>query len=631
MTEEKTSLIQPCGDVKRLDHLPLIAQILKDLRVAEIVDARVPTHPDRCVSVGTCVEAMVLTILMGSHTLYRVGEALRTWDLGVLLGQEIKASQLSDDKLGRSLDRLFAAGVSGINTAVMLSALERYELSASWVHHDTTSISLQGAYATSSPGDPEDPDAAPYIARGHSKDYRPDLKQIVFGLSVTGDGSIPLIGRVTDGNRSDSLENGFNLARLAEVLPDPGKTTVVADCKLFSGRNLALARRHGLSILTLLPRSTNIWTQAFDQIKGALSDAPVLREVVRITEGGEERNEEVLATWRARSVPITYRWEEKDAAGGSQSHEFPLRAIVVHSTELQNKKTKSRERLVAKEKRALDKLAKRFAKEEFHCEADALAAAKRAVAGKRAFYDVAIGVTKEVGVAKRARRGRPAKGDPTPTYEFYRAGLSLVLNAAKHAEWLLRESCFILVTSKEVDCTDAEALEAYKNQTGVEQAFRWTKGPARVAPIFLHTPSRIAALGLVYIIALMVHALLQRQVRALLAQNEETIPGNRGRTKKPTAEVVYRLMEGTLSLPVLLADGSVGRWLSGITTEKAALLRLLGNDLLNRPGVLADITPPGPMERGYRRPEGKPRIGGPRRNANAKKPSRTWVERRTRR
>ena len=625
--------IQPCGDCKRLDHLPLIADVLKKLRVAEIIDARVPPHTDRVVSVGTCVEAMVLAVLMGTHTLYRVGETLRGWDLELLLGQPVEPEQLSDDKLGRSLDCLFRAGLSGINTAVMLSALERYEVSTKWTHYDTTSLTLHGAYEGSAPGDPEDPDAAPYIARGYSKDYRPDLKQVVFGLSVTGDGNIPLIGRITDGNRSDSLENGFNLRRLAEVLPDPAETVVVADSKLFSGRNLLLAQRYGLSVLTLLPRTVGLWQDAFDEVKEQLPRTPVLRELVRVTEshegGGEKRDEEVLGSWRGLSVPVTYTWTEAEE-DADQPHAFPLRALVVFSTELRKTKIKSRDGLIEKERKALDKLTKRFAKLEFRCEEDARADAERAVAEKTKFHNAAIIVAHETVIAKRSRRGRPKKGEPAPTREFYRAHLSHTSNIAKRSEWLLKESCFILVTSQNVECSDAEVLEAYKNQSGVEQAFRWAKGPARVAPIFLHTASRIAALGLVYIIALMVHALVQRQVRAVLASKDETIPGNRGRTQKPTAEVVYRLMEGTLSLPVLLKDGTVGRWIMGMTTEKAALLRLLDCDLLDRTGILANVTSPGPAQRGYRPPPGARRVGGGPRTTDPKKTRRTWLERRTR-
>lgn len=621
--------IQPCGDGKKVDHLLVVADILRQLGVGEIIDRRVKPHPARIVSVGTCVEAMVLAVLLGTHTLYRVGEALRTWDLELLLGEPVDPDQLSDDKLGRSLDSLFAAGISGVNTAIMLSALERYELSTRWTHFDTTSVSLHGAYDESLVGDPEDPDAAPFIARGYSKDHRPDLKQVVLGLSVTGDGSIPLIGRITDGNRSDSLENGFNLKRLAAVLPDPADTTLVADSKLFSGQNLVLARRHRLSILTMLPRTVGIWEEAFDAAKLRLPEAPLLRDLVRVTESGEERTEEVLGSWRGLSVPVIYRWEETDDAGKQNAHEFPLRAIVVHSTELQRAKSKKGDKLVEKERKALDRVSKRLEKTEYACEKDARAAAEQATAKHTLFHDVEIRVSLETVTAKRTRRGRPRQGEPTPTRSFYQACLAVTVDKNRKSEWLLRASCFILVTSREGECSDAELLEAYKNQSGVELAFRWMKGPAKVAPIFLHTPKRIAALGLVYIIALMVNALVQRRVRTLLDQQKLTIPGNRGRTKKPTSEVIYRLMEGTLSLPVLLEDGTVGRWLSGITTEKADLLRLIGCDLLERPGIFANIKPPGPAQRGYRPPPGAG-ICGSKRSARRNKPPRSWTEYRTR-
>lgn len=65
---------------------------------------------------------------------------------------------------------------------------------------------------------------------------------------------------------------------------------------------------------------------------------------------------------------------------------------------------------------------------------------------------------------------------------------------------LARESTFILATLPGNPCSDAELLEAYKDQYGVENAFRWLKGPASVAPIFLEKEERIAALALVYVL-----------------------------------------------------------------------------------------------------------------------------------
>ena len=41
------------------------------------------------------------------------------------------------------------------------------------------------------------------LARGKSKDYRPDLKQLVFTLSVSSDGAVPVHYKMYPGNRSD--------------------------------------------------------------------------------------------------------------------------------------------------------------------------------------------------------------------------------------------------------------------------------------------------------------------------------------------------------------------------------------------------------------------------------------------
>jgi hypothetical protein len=54
-------------DVKRLDHLPLVGAMLRELAVKETLDALIPPHERHEVTVGECVEALVLTILTGEH------------------------------------------------------------------------------------------------------------------------------------------------------------------------------------------------------------------------------------------------------------------------------------------------------------------------------------------------------------------------------------------------------------------------------------------------------------------------------------------------------------------------------------------------------------------------------------
>jgi hypothetical protein len=54
-------------------------------------------------------------------------------------------TSLHDDRLGQSLDGLFAAHLKRLCGASALKALEVYALSSPWLHQDTTTITLYGA------------------------------------------------------------------------------------------------------------------------------------------------------------------------------------------------------------------------------------------------------------------------------------------------------------------------------------------------------------------------------------------------------------------------------------------------------------------------------------------------------
>jgi transposase len=72
-------------------------------------------------------------------------------------------------------------------SALALTALEVYPIATPWLHQDTTTIVLYGAYED----EPKTP-RAPRPAYGHSKDGRDDLTQVLLSLGVSGDGGLPL-------------------------------------------------------------------------------------------------------------------------------------------------------------------------------------------------------------------------------------------------------------------------------------------------------------------------------------------------------------------------------------------------------------------------------------------------------
>lgn len=241
--------------VKKLEHLPIVKVALDRLDVAKTIDELVPPDPRNVVTTGECVEALVTTILMGCHTLYQVADTLEPFDCELAFSWGDRVQHFTDERLAKALDHVFRAGVPNVNAAFLANAIRAYGLDVSQSHFDTTSIKTYGDYYFSEePDDPEDPQAIPHVTRGHSKDKRPDLKQILYGLTVSGDGGVPFVGRVASGNRSDVSEVRFNLRRLAEVLPNPSESLVVGDSKTFSGETFLLYRENNIGFVTLFSK-----------------------------------------------------------------------------------------------------------------------------------------------------------------------------------------------------------------------------------------------------------------------------------------------------------------------------------------------------------------------------------------
>src|SRR5262245_42928870 len=188
-------------DIHPVAHLPLVLGVLRRLEVATILDGLLPPHPAHVLSSGRGVEALVRAILDGDHALYKVGQRLEERGLIPLLQPGLTRASLHDYRLGHILEALFAANLNKVYSAIVLKALAVYAIPTPWLHQDTTTIALYGAYE-------DDPKTAgaPRPAYGHSKDGRDDLKQVLLSLGVSGDGGIPLRLGVRDGNRRDSVE-----------------------------------------------------------------------------------------------------------------------------------------------------------------------------------------------------------------------------------------------------------------------------------------------------------------------------------------------------------------------------------------------------------------------------------------
>src|SRR6266566_4242432 len=184
-------------------HLPLVLGVIRKLNVAALIATFCPPHPAHVLSCGRGVEALLLAILDGHHSLYKVGRRLEERGMLPLLQPGLNRTSLHDYRLGQILDTLFAAQLNRVFGAIALNALEVYAVPTPWLYQDTTTITLYGAYEEEAR--PVKGLVPPRPAYGHSKDGHDDLKQVLLSLGVRSDGLTLRMG-LRDGNTSDSTE-----------------------------------------------------------------------------------------------------------------------------------------------------------------------------------------------------------------------------------------------------------------------------------------------------------------------------------------------------------------------------------------------------------------------------------------
>jgi transposase len=513
-------------------HLPLVLGVLRRLEVATVIDRLITPHPEHVLSTGRGVEALVLAILDGHHALYKVGQRLEERGMLVLLQPGLPRASLHDYRLGHSLDALFAANLNKVFSAVALKALEVYAIPTPWLHQDTTTIALYGAYE-------DEPKAAkaPRPAYGHSKDGREDLKQVLLSLGVSGDGGLPLRVGIRDGNRSDRVETPLAIEECL-ALGLEGVHGIVADSKAYSRRTLGVCREHGLGLVTLVPRTCTV-RQGLEVWGRQQSVLPLLLEKPGRTKTEAPRH------WYGQSV---LRPVEVEYCDGRVALE-EVRFVVVHSSQLAQQQTQTHARGQEKEAGAVAEHVQRVQARWFACEADAEAAIaeyEHRGPGRRGrrpqawrYHAVHYRVMAATRPMRRAQRGRPAKTDPAPMEAGYRLVIEVetLENAEEDNGWTVLAT----TVSAEV-CTDAEILQAYQEQhTTGEPGFRWIKNPAAINPVWLEKPERIAALAMLTVIGLLVYSIIQRQVRLYLQTHDQQLPGNKGMTATPTAAVMLAL------------------------------------------------------------------------------------------
>ena len=541
----------------RADYYPLLGQLMNEIGMADTINhIAQPNNSQSKIDVGTYVAFFIHHILGDVNVkMYRMEEFFQDKAIPLLFpwNPNVNLEDLNDDRAARVLDSIWEANPQRLFSAVASSVISKYGIPTDIIHSDTTSKSFKGAYD----GNSDDSDA-PQVVHGFSKDHRPDLKQLIFGVG-TGDG-VPIIGEIANGNESDMTLNGRWVKNLRNMMKKEYDEFLlyIADSSFVTTENLKLRKDTNIDIISRLPGRFGIE----NELKVKATSTNKWQYI------GKLSKEKGAASYKA--------WDTTDTIDGTL-----YRFIVVHSDHLDKRKLKSIHKSIAKEFDLQSKYLDTLSQRRFVCMEDArIEVSKHKLSHPTTYHEIKWDVQKRTEKRKRTKRGRPRKDEiPELQNSYYITGKITERDDAVRAE-SDRAGMFVLITSL-IDENIYPArfiLEQYKGQYNVERIFRFIKNPAWIGSFCLKKNERLAALGYILLMAAIIYTLWERWVRLALAKDDEIpIEGlNRVKTKKPTSYALQTIMSGILVL-FQIQMGKMVIWLSKpLTHNQKRVVELSG-------------------------------------------------------
>lgn len=551
-------------DSRFVGAMPLVNHYLARIGFSRYMEKHLPT-PDRRASLPPSVVlgVIVRNLVVARAPLY----SLREWaadKVPALLG--LAADQirlLNDDRMGRALDTLFEADRAAILTDVMVNVVRDFGLSLEQFNNDSTSLTVYGQYRRAT-GRTHRGKPSLAITFGHNKDHRPDLKQLVLILTTSSDGTVPVHFKVADGNTEDSTTHVETWGHL-RTLVGSADFLYVADCKLCTRANLKyINQRHG-RFVTIMPRA-----RKEDKLfKDWLQDNEP--EWVEITRKPNTRMKDGPpdVIWNIPSPiadPDAFRVEWY-LSSHKQERDSLWRRNAIQTALVE----------LGKLKRRLDAPRPRF-KSASAVHAAAETVVKRCRAER--WIDFTVETIAEIEY-RQERRGRPSNDTRWRRLQRPRFRLTWKTLEERVAYDARCDGVFPLITNvPEKGLSALQVFDAYKSkQPTLERRHHLFKNVEAAAPVLLKSVTRIEALVFLLFVALLIHALLERDLRSALQADGSgplpLYPEDRA-CKAPTTARVIEVFEGLQRHLLTQADETVQRFDPELSSLQRRVLRALG-------------------------------------------------------
>jgi transposase len=536
--------------------LPVIKAFLDELAVIETINALVPNtraEYDFGEVAGVVIASRLQRIPL---PIYAIADWAGETAVPAVFG--IPAEKLNDDRIGEMLDAVRPQRVA-IWGRVMSRAVSRFGIELKTLHADPTKIAFEGSYE----GWAALPADVPRPAYGKPKDGQVDRKLLTLSSLVSEDGGLPAWFGLGDGNQADDLTYLNDLRELRAQLPLGEVLVMAGDSKLPSRANLGQLCQWGYQFVATEPwravrrarlaklRRWGAQWQALDYVAEADRHKPPAE--------------------RGQYAGIADTDELTDPATGER---YRMRRLYIRSSRKAEQAQAKRERQVASIQAELERIQSLLNK-----------------------YDYTTLETVRPRVAKALRR------NPTGPYFSVHVSKTRAQVAPLRLTWTLNRKRLqaaaqwdgvysVLTNLPEETHTASAVLEIYKDQHQVEGRFRdLNQLPVRVRPLWLKRPDRLETLVFLIMLAVLVLALLERQVRRAIAQTGQKIAGLMPEQRDTTTPKGGRLLKAFDSLSVVKVEQRhrVRYLLSELSSVQRQIIQALG--LAELPTYLAELAP----------------------------------------
>ncbi|MGD9202560.1 MAG: IS1634 family transposase [Chitinispirillia bacterium] len=497
--------------------IPLIQKIAKRMKLREILTHYIQPHGNEKIYAVDTLLLLIYNLAIEKNPLYELSEWCSVQDVSALgIQQQNRWFTFTDDRFGKALDKLYLADRSSLMTEIVTTVVKQFDISMDRIHNDSTSVKAFGKI----PGITR---TGLELKKGVSKDHRPDLKQLVFSLSISSDGAVPIHHKCYSGNRTDDTTHIETWNTLRKIT-GRADFLYVADSKLCTQKQLSYIVGKGGRAITILPET---WSEVNRFKQELLKTAKSKTRIWRRQKPGSDTEEEYFSVFKGKQVT------KKEG----------FRIHWIYSNEKRKRDRSSREI-------NLKKLEKKFMEVNSSINTGKLKSFEqiknKIVEIREEGKSVESFVWNRLNSKSKIKKAQVGKGRPSKKTKYREITETYyTLTWGRNKEELNRQNridgIFPLLSTDE-SLSSLDVLKAYKYQPRLEKRFEQLKQIHLIAPLLFKKIDRVEANMFAFFIGLLIQTLLEREVRLNMKNNEIEkmyIYPEQRECKNPTTAIIF--------------------------------------------------------------------------------------------